>query len=427
MSRIVNVSQGDYRVRVQRGGTITLDTGVDIGTVVITGDLLVKGVTTTIDTTNLTIEDNITLLNKGEIGAGITEGSSGFEIDRGSLRHSLFVFDESVTHFNPLPVNATSISSFTNAITLDTVIGLAPNSAIVFQGLTFAGSNIVIGTTYYIKTIVNSTITISASRVGSIAGPVFVLTNTPGIVSAVVPINILAQPGTFVFDYDDGTLSGIQTNSITTKGTTDLVFDLQGSDKLLRLANVDAQTYSAECAGSLPYQSTPTGDALNDNIIPNRRWVTDYVASGALIPGQADVDRYYKSTSSIVQSEGSATTTGLEFKVRSSGTLNLRGKFTASGFTVDNVNVFNNTINNISQFDNLILTATNNQIQVDGVLNLDAQLSDPIGVNDTNRLYSKAPGTGIGTPGKTGLYFTNTLTSDELIAKNRALLFSMLF
>lgn len=427
MSRIVNVSQGDYRVRVQRGGTITLDTGVDIGTVIITGDLLVKGVTTTIDTTNLTIEDNITLINKGETGAGITEGSSGFEIDRGSLRHSLFVFDETVTHFNPLPVNATSISSFTNAVTLDTVVGLAPDSGIVFQGTTYAGSNIVIGTTYYIKTIVGSTITISASRVGRFAGPVFTLTNIVGIVTAVVPVNITAQPGTFVFDYDDGTLSGIQTNSIVSKGTTDVVFDLQGSDNVLRLVNVDAQTYSAECAGALPYQSTPTGDLLNDNIIPNRRWITDYVASGALIPGQADVDRYYKSLSSIVQAEGSATTTGLEFKVRSSGSLNLRGKFTASGFTVDNVNVFNNTINNISQFDNLILTATNNQIQVDGVLNLDIQVSDPIGVNTSNRLFSKAPGTGIGTPGKTGIYFANTLSTDELIATNRALLLSMLF
>ena len=49
MSRIVKVSEDNYRVNVQPGGTITLDTGdlseSTIGTVVIVGNLDVKGAT----------------------------------------------------------------------------------------------------------------------------------------------------------------------------------------------------------------------------------------------------------------------------------------------------------------------------------------------------------------------------------------------
>jgi hypothetical protein len=52
--------------------------------VTIEGDLLVQGETVTIDVTNLTIEDNTILLNKGESGSGVTLGSAGVEVDRGT-------------------------------------------------------------------------------------------------------------------------------------------------------------------------------------------------------------------------------------------------------------------------------------------------------------------------------------------------------
>jgi hypothetical protein len=99
MSRILRVTEGDYRVKVQDAGSITLDTGLEQGTVIITGDLLVKGNTTTVDTANLNIEDNLILLNKGESGAGVTEGTAGLEIERGSLENAQFLWDESIDKF----------------------------------------------------------------------------------------------------------------------------------------------------------------------------------------------------------------------------------------------------------------------------------------------------------------------------------------
>lgn len=90
MSRVVRVSDTDYKITVEPGGTIVLDTGLNtpvapagwVGGVIITGDLRVMGNTTTVDTTNLQIEDNIILLNKGETGLGITEGSAGIQMQR---------------------------------------------------------------------------------------------------------------------------------------------------------------------------------------------------------------------------------------------------------------------------------------------------------------------------------------------------------
>ena len=94
MSKYVRVNDTDYKVTVQAGGTITLDTGVSAGLVKITGDLLVLGETTILETTNTAIEDNIIILNRGESGLGISEGSAGIQIDRGFQPDALFLFDE---------------------------------------------------------------------------------------------------------------------------------------------------------------------------------------------------------------------------------------------------------------------------------------------------------------------------------------------
>jgi hypothetical protein len=70
-------------------GTATFENNV-----VIAGDLVIQGSTTELETTNTSITDNIIVLNKGEAGAGVTAGSSGIEIDRGTQTSKTFVWDE---------------------------------------------------------------------------------------------------------------------------------------------------------------------------------------------------------------------------------------------------------------------------------------------------------------------------------------------
>ena len=102
MSKFLNVPYGDYTITVQDGGIIRLDTGVENGEVVVTGDLTVLGVTTTIDTVNMTVEDNIITLNSGEDGPGVTLNQAGIEIDRGAgAVNQQFVFDETINYTSP--------------------------------------------------------------------------------------------------------------------------------------------------------------------------------------------------------------------------------------------------------------------------------------------------------------------------------------
>jgi hypothetical protein len=55
--------------------------------VIIDGNLTISGSTTSVETTNSTIKDNIIVLNNGEAGAGVAggAGTAGIQIDRGSL------------------------------------------------------------------------------------------------------------------------------------------------------------------------------------------------------------------------------------------------------------------------------------------------------------------------------------------------------
>lgn len=62
--------------------------------IILDGNVSISGTTTSINTINSTIEDNIVTLNKGETGSGVTEGSSGIEIDRGSADDVSWLFIE---------------------------------------------------------------------------------------------------------------------------------------------------------------------------------------------------------------------------------------------------------------------------------------------------------------------------------------------
>lgn len=93
------------------GGTLTV-----AGDTTLNSDLVVNGNTEVQDITihgNVTqegqsfiteaetveIKDNILLINKGEVGAGVTAGLAGIEVDRGTSPNFQFVFDESDDYF----------------------------------------------------------------------------------------------------------------------------------------------------------------------------------------------------------------------------------------------------------------------------------------------------------------------------------------
>lgn len=93
----VNIS-GTSQVNIT-APTVNLNGEVFTNNVTIKGSLNVQGKTTTVNSENLSVRDNIIELNKGETGSGITAGQSGIKIDRGDNSPVLLVFDESDDSF----------------------------------------------------------------------------------------------------------------------------------------------------------------------------------------------------------------------------------------------------------------------------------------------------------------------------------------
>ncbi len=123
MSKVLRIGASNYKVVVNNGGTVTLDVGNSPGKVVVTGDLIVQGETTSVNTSQITIEDQILILNKGfdangnalDFPAGIEDNGSGrvagIEINRGSnpsYPPARFVFDESINWYD----SQTGVSKF---------------------------------------------------------------------------------------------------------------------------------------------------------------------------------------------------------------------------------------------------------------------------------------------------------------------------
>ena len=92
---------------------ITLDTDQ----VIIVGNLTVLGNTSQIETNNTVINDNIIMLNYGETGAGVTKGTAGIIIDRGSLANVTLQWNELTTTWQITTDGSTFANIFTNPLT----------------------------------------------------------------------------------------------------------------------------------------------------------------------------------------------------------------------------------------------------------------------------------------------------------------------
>lgn len=105
---------------------------IDTTDVIITGNLTVQGSQTAIQTTNTTLKDNIIVLNDGEVGAGVTLGTAGIAVARGSLANVALRWNESVdkwqvTNDGTTYSNLVASSTGLTAIIEDTAPALGGN------------------------------------------------------------------------------------------------------------------------------------------------------------------------------------------------------------------------------------------------------------------------------------------------------------
>ena len=82
------------------GDAVTSGYKMDVdGNVRISGDLFIDGTSFITTTETVEIADNLLVINYGELGAGVTNGTAGLQVDRGSLTDYLLIFDEASDHF----------------------------------------------------------------------------------------------------------------------------------------------------------------------------------------------------------------------------------------------------------------------------------------------------------------------------------------
>ena len=314
MSKIVKVQNGNLKFVVSNdatpaSATITLDTGARTGTTVVTGDLIVQGTTTTVESNNTTITDNIILLNQGESQNYVTLQYSGIQISRGynsTYGDAQIVYDEN-----------TNIDG-------DGTVAL----------------RYTIGGTY---------IPLETNKIDSGGQDLTLYPGEEGAVGVFGTTNYKARV--------------VDDNALTNKGYVDYAIDLY---------------FNTHFPGQI--QATNTRVTVTETPAPE-----------------------------------------IGFVLANS----LKATINSSGFTIDgNINLSYNSITNVSGASNLRLAATNGNIELDGYMILDNQTVQPTPDVNASTIYAKSTEG----PGRSGIYFVNnTPNADELVSKNRALLWSMLF
>jgi hypothetical protein len=403
MSKVVRVQGGDYKVVVGSSvtpGNIILDTNPagalgSQGEVRITGDLVVMGNTTVVESETLSVKDNIIEINKGETGEGVsTLGSTaGIRIDRGTEPYVELVWDENLLSRDP-DTNINLPGTFKFTTSSNELIPIATNSINTFGGnlaliSTGAGIITVTGTADYEQRILNY------SKLNSLFEIISVRRQS-GI--ATIEVNTLheLQNGDRieVVCFPDATFNS-EAAPVTIINSTTVTYASPGP-------NVLTTNFPLGIGGTVRPSAV-----FDDDRIPNMKAIVDYTKSSltTFVPKKIQE----QDTKVEAFDTGISGLSEITFVVDSSQ----RAVINNTGLSVDNINIFGNNISNF----------LNDNIRVDSVLSLENKATDPIATLGYVTVYSKSePGTG-----GTGIYFVNTTgTDDELISKTKSLLYSLI-
>jgi len=159
MAKHLNLIGTDYRISTDSEHEIILDP-TPTGNVRVIGNLVIEGESTTVESENLAVSDNIISVNTGETGNGISAngGIAGLAVDRGTYVDALLLFREGLTWLSP------SMETFSGAFSLEDangdIIALRTNAITTEGGNLFlinAGSGVisVAGTVDYETNVVD--------------------------------------------------------------------------------------------------------------------------------------------------------------------------------------------------------------------------------------------------------------------------------
>lgn len=235
--------------------------------------------------------------------------------------------------------------------------------------------------------------------------------------------------GAFVLQNETNALVGLYTNYIGTTDNNDLILlgygpTVGGTNNAIVTVtgtnNYEKNIYAytgnnITFNGSNPDKLATPAD---DDALPNVRLLVDYVRSYHLYnfqqkisEGDTEVEVFDTSAGDLVSKAA--------IKINNNTVVEVFADQT----NIEDISIDDNTISVLSTDDDLILSGNGTgSVQIPTTL-LFTKSSDPTAPADGVKLYSKAEA-----DGGTGLYFVNeNSTRDEIISRNKALLYSIIF
>lgn len=106
------------------------------------GNVVINGGVTSFDATNTVIKDNIIVLNYGETGAGVTAGSAGILVDRGSSSNAAIRWNEATATWQVSADSITYSNIASSFVSGNVSPGGSAGSVQFKNGTNFAGDSI---------------------------------------------------------------------------------------------------------------------------------------------------------------------------------------------------------------------------------------------------------------------------------------------
>jgi len=236
-----------------------------------------------------------------------------------------------------------------------------------------------------------------------------------------------STPGAFLFQDADGDLRGIHTASIKTKDNQNLYFLGENTTGVLSVTGTtDYEKQVFPYTGSEITNNQFNTDRLeppvDDDIIPNIRSVKDYVRDYHKYNFQEKIAALTDSDTFVVAYDADDPAQAIS-KVEIAIDNQTNAVFKQSSAQFFDVTFEANKITSTQTNQNLIIEANGTGvIQTSYPVALE-KTTDPTAPSDGITLYAKEEA-----DGGTGLFFINeNSTNDELISRNKALLYSIIF
>lgn len=235
--------------------------------------------------------------------------------------------------------------------------------------------------------------------------------------------------GAFVLQKDTNALVGLYTNYIGTTGNNDLILLGNGptvggtNNAIVTVTGTNAyeQNIYAYTGSNITFNgSNPDKLATpsDDDALPNVRLLVDYVRTYHLYNFQQKISEGDTEVEVFDTSAGDPVS---KAAIKINNTIVV--EVFADQTNIEDVVISDNTISVLSTNEDLVLSGNGTgSVQIPETL-LFTKSSDPTAPADGVKLYSK-----VEADGGTGLYFVNeNSTRDEIISRNKALLYSIIF